>query len=94
MSIATREYPDRYEITVADNGPGLGAPPRTPEPGKGHIGIENVRERLYRMSGGSLTYAPGEGGGTVAVISLPKQKQDSALTGLPKHRGGRRRQPC
>ena len=74
VTVAAREYPDRYEITVADNGPGFDPEAPPAEERGAHIGIQNVRERLARLCGGSLiiTSAPGEG--TTATILLPKEE--------------------
>ena len=75
VMIATREYPDRYEITVADDGPGFdpGAPV-LPDDGRAHIGIQNVRERLARVSGGTLHIESAKGKGTAAAIIIPKKE--------------------
>lgn len=73
VKIATREYPDRYEITVADDGPGFD--PEAPvlaDDGRDHIGIANVRDRLQQISGGSLRIRSEQGKGTVVTIVIPK----------------------
>ena len=72
VTIATREYPDRYEVSVTDDGPGFN--PDIPPQGarRPHIGIKNVRERLARMRGGTLDIASEIGRGTVATLTLPK----------------------
>ena len=75
VTIATREYPDRYEITVADDGPGFD--PEAPvlaDDGREHIGIANVRERLKQISGGALRIRSEKGKGTVVTIELPKKQ--------------------
>ena len=74
VTVATREYPDRYEITVTDNGSGFD--PETPltDDHRTHIGIQNVRERLARLCGGSLIIASAPGEGTTATIVLPKEE--------------------
>ncbi|MBR4443850.1 MAG: sensor histidine kinase, partial [Clostridia bacterium] len=65
-------YPDHYEITVADNGAGFD-PSSAPEGEERiHIGIQNVRERLASLCGGTLTFQSSAGEGTTAVITLPK----------------------
>ncbi|MCL1941456.1 MAG: histidine kinase, partial [Synergistaceae bacterium] len=45
-----------------------------------HVGIENVRSRLYSMCGGTLSVESSPGAGTTAVITIPKiiQKEASA----------------
>ena len=43
-------------------------PARTKEP---HIALENIRQRLEMMCGGSMTIQPREGGGTVVTVVIP-----------------------
>ena len=73
MTISTREYPDRYEIIVTDDGPGFD--PNDPKPkndGRAHIGIANVRERLHSVCGGALRIESKPGEGTSVTLVLPK----------------------
>jgi sensor histidine kinase YesM len=76
VRIATREYPDRWEITVADDGPGFDpeAPVLTDD-GREHIGISNVRDRLERISGGTLQIRSAPGSGAVVTIAIPKKEK-------------------
>lgn len=74
VTIMTREYPDRYELTVADDGPGFD-PEALPEDGRPHIGLANVRERLRRV-GAELRIACGAVGGTLATITVPKSGEN------------------
>jgi signal transduction histidine kinase len=57
-------------LTVADNGPGLGAAP--PFTGDG-IGLRNTRQRLETMYGdrASLTLSETPGGGVTATVRIP-----------------------
>ncbi len=55
-------------IVVEDDGPGF-APEE--EGREGHIGIQNVRERLELMCGGTLRITPRPGGGTAVEICVP-----------------------
>lgn len=71
--IATREMPDRYEITVTDNGPGFAPEKREKDQGSAHVGIQNVRQRLAQMCGGELTIESMPGAGTCVTIALPKE---------------------
>lgn len=76
VTIATREYPDRYEITVSDDGPGFDPDhPMPKEDGRAHIGILNVRERLKDVCGGELRIESELGKGTKAVMILPKTEE-------------------
>lgn len=73
--LATREYPDRWEITVTDDGPGFDQEaPTLRNDGRAHIGIQNVRERLRSISGGDLRIESEIGKGTKATIILPKKR--------------------
>ena len=70
--IATVETPDRYEISVVDDGPGFD-PTITPTDGKKHIGIANVRERLMQVCHGSVEFDTAPGRGTTVRILIPKE---------------------
>ena len=75
VRIGTQEYPDRYEITVADDGPGFD--PNAPvmaDDGREHIGIANVQKRLEQISGGTLRIHSILGKGTVVTIEIPKKQ--------------------
>lgn len=73
VTISTEETPDSYVVSVKDTGVGFD-PEHYRDDGKVHIGMENVRERIENMAGGTLkvTSAPGEG--CLAVITLPKKE--------------------
>jgi len=76
VTIATREYPDRYEVTVEDDGPGFD--PEAPvlsNDGREHIGIPNVRERLEQMKGGALRIRSVAGKGTLVTLEIPKAQR-------------------
>ena len=72
VTIASAEYPDRYEITVTDTGPGFDPekPPKDQE--RSHVGLRNVLERLARMCGGALNIISAPGKGTCVTITIPK----------------------
>ena len=67
ISIRTRKTASGSEITVSDNGPGF-HPADDDEP---HIALNNIRQRLEIMCGGSLAITPGDGGGTVVTVTIP-----------------------
>ena len=71
VTIATRELPDCWEVSVIDDGPGFD-PAELPLDGRSHIGLANVRERLQRVTGGYLEIESAPGQGTCATIVLPK----------------------
>lgn len=70
--LATREYEEYFEIIISDNGVGFD-PSKPPQDGKKHVGIENVRYRLWNMSHAILQISSEIGKGTRAVIKLPKE---------------------
>ena len=72
--IATRETPDRYEITVKDNGPGFDPEKQPKDQGSSHVGIQNVRQRLAQMCGGELKIESIPGAGACVTIALPKEE--------------------
>ncbi|MBR5110681.1 MAG: histidine kinase [Clostridia bacterium] len=67
ITIRTRKTDSGSELVVADNGRGF-VPPEDGEP---HIGLNNIRQRLDMMCGGSLAIGPNEGGGTVVTVTIP-----------------------
>ena len=74
VTVRSREYPDRYEVTVIDNGPGF-IPDTVPgDSERSHVGIQNVRERLRQVSAGELRIDSVLGEGTSVNILLPKNK--------------------
>lgn len=72
VKFATREREDCYEIAISDDGVGFD-PGATSEDGRIHIGIENVRQRLWSVSHGTLEIRSEKGVGTTAAIRLPKE---------------------
>ncbi|MEG0898076.1 MAG: histidine kinase, partial [Ruthenibacterium sp.] len=71
ITIATRKHSSCYEIIITDDGVGFdpSVPPAGPDT---HIGIQNVRDRLYSMCGGTLAIESEIGKGTAATIKIPK----------------------
>ena len=69
--ISTLEDKENYIIKVSDTGCGFD-PEKPKNDGKRHVGIENVRQRLSNMCGGSLSIESEVGVGTVATITIPK----------------------
>lgn len=72
--ISTKEEQDAYRVTVRDDGVGFDVTV-TKQDGRSHIGIQNVRDRLERMCGGSLVIVSTPGKGTVATITVPKGRK-------------------
>lgn len=69
VTIRTRRFPDRVEVSVIDDGPGFDSTKPISDKDRSHIGLKNVKERLARISGGGLVIdsVPGEGT-TVRII--------------------------
>lgn len=74
LTIATREKEECYQITVTDDGVGFDAQQILSQE-RSHIGMDNVRNRLWQMCGGSLTVESQPGVGTIATIIIPKGGQ-------------------
>ena len=70
VRVTTRQKDDYHEIVIQDNGCGFD-PEKIEEDNVPHIGIRNVRERLERMCGGSLTIDSEVGKGTTVTIRIP-----------------------
>ncbi|MBR0266672.1 MAG: histidine kinase [Clostridia bacterium] len=74
--ITSRAVEGGAEVTVEDNGPGF-----TPAgDDAAHVGLQNVRERLAFMCGGTLEIGSRPGGGTVAWIRIPASRAPESLT--------------
>ena len=69
--VRTQKTDDGAEITVEDNGPGFDPSDES----KPHTALENIRQRLEMMCGGSLTIKPREGGGTVVTVTIPDSNE-------------------
>ena len=67
ISVKTRQVEKAHEILVEDDGPGF-VQSNNDEP---HIALNNIRERLKLMCGGTLDIRPGEGAGTVVTVTVP-----------------------
>ena len=77
VTVSTRELPDRFEISVTDDGPGFD-PDEKPGDNRSHIGLENVRSRLKSLCGGELRIASRPGHGSKVTIVLPKGQGERA----------------
>ncbi len=73
VTIRSREYPDRWEVSVTDDGPGFVPDSLPGDSERSHVGLRNVRERLKHTCGGELRIDSTLGEGTTATIILPKQ---------------------
>ena len=73
VSITTRRIGEYHEIEIRDNGIGFD-PESVKTDGQNHIGIHNVRERIEKMCGGTLTIESHADEGTKAVIRIPRRE--------------------
>lgn len=73
VTIATKEFDDRYEVIVSDDGVGFDTS-KEPNDGRTHVGMENVRNRLKTMCNAVLNIESTVGKGTVATITIPKEE--------------------
>ena len=74
IDILTNLLPDFHEIIIRDNGKGFSLT-EEPKAEGSHIGIKNVRERLQKLCGGTMTIETGEGKGTTVIIDIPRGKE-------------------
>ncbi len=72
LRIASREYPEHYEVIIADDGVGFD-PVRADGDERIHIGIENTKRRLWAMNHSTLTVQSRLGEGTTATIRIRKE---------------------
>ena len=72
VTIRTRELDDCYEICVTDDGCGFD-PAVLEHEDAAHVGLKNVRDRLWRLCGGRLEIQSSPGCGTRVTILLPKE---------------------
>ena len=71
VSVRTKRTDTSVEITVEDDGIGFDPEDKS----KPHTTLDNIRQRLEMMCGGSLAIRSGDGAGTVVTIFIP----DSAV---------------
>lgn len=74
VRISTREYDDRYEIVVSDDGVGFDTT-KKPDDGRTHVGMENVKTRLQTMCNAEVVITSEINKGTVSKIIIPKEDE-------------------
>jgi len=72
VTIRSRREDDRIEVCVEDNGPGFVPETLPDDEDRSRIGMQNVRERIERVSDGKLIIYSKMGEGTKATIVLPQ----------------------
>ena len=76
VRVLTRRTEAGHEIVVQDNGKGFDVR-ELEDLDESHIGIRNVRERLEKICGGTLTIDSRPGEGTTAVIRIPAEPREA-----------------
>ena len=69
--LCTRAVDGGAEILIEDDGTKY----KPSSDGAAHVGLDNVRERLALMCGGTLEIGPRAGGGTLVRIFVPKEPE-------------------
>ena len=72
VKLSTYEFDTFYEIVVSDDGVGFD-PSVTPDDGREHVGISNVRQRLWSMCNATLSVDSEPGKGATMTIRIPKE---------------------
>ena len=72
VKLSTREREGCFEVVVSDDGVGFD-PSVAPDDGREHVGILNVRQRLWTMCNASLAVESEPGCGTTVTIEIPKE---------------------
>ena len=74
VKISTEETDTDFVITVVDDGVGFDIMEKKDD-GRTHIGVMNVKNRLYEMCGGTLTVNSATDVGTKVLITIPKKEE-------------------
>ncbi|MCQ2537618.1 MAG: histidine kinase [Lachnospiraceae bacterium] len=73
LILTTLEDEKNYKIIIRDDGQGFDTT-KKPDDGREHIGIENVKHRLYSMIGATMQIESEIGRGTIVTVLVPKEK--------------------
>ena len=76
VTISTKEYDDRYEVVVSNDGVGFDTTKPNPDTSRTHLGIENIKERISTMCNGDVTIESEAGKGTVSTIKIFKDTKE------------------
>lgn len=74
VCVSSKKAGDFYEIMISDNGRGFDVQAAENASGT-HIGLHNVKERIEKMCGGTLTIESITGAGTTITIRIPAEKE-------------------
>lgn len=78
LVLATKEDDGYIEVRVSDDGVGFDTE-KEKNDGKAHVGIKNVKQRLYTMCNGTLNVNSKPGEGTTIIMRLPKENKDEDI---------------
>lgn len=70
VRVITRLTDSGHEIVIEDNGVGFDVS-KSPDGDGSHIGIQNVRERIEKLCGGTMTIESEKDQGTTVTIRIP-----------------------
>ncbi len=74
LILSTVEEEKFFKIIIRDDGMGFDTT-KKPNDGREHIGIENVKSRLYSIIGATMTIESEVGKGTIVTVYVPKEKK-------------------
>lgn len=74
VKISTKETENCYEVKVEDDGVGFDVS-KPLDTSRSHIGVDNTRQRVVGMCGGSLSVGSKLGEGTTISIVIPKKNK-------------------
>lgn len=74
VTISSRKAGGKILITVTDDGVGFDTN-ASPQDGRNHVGLENVKQRLELMCNGEVIVDSAPGYGTVVTITLPETQE-------------------
>lgn len=72
LILSTVEEEKCFKVIIRDDGMGFDTT-KKPNDGREHIGIENVKSRLYSIIGATMTIESEIGRGTVVTVYVPKE---------------------
>lgn len=78
VTLKVRETEEFFEVDIKDDGNGFDENQKIDD-GRSHVGIQNVRESLENTVGGRLTILSRIGEGTLVIIQIPKEINETLL---------------
>ena len=72
IHISSRESKQEYVVRIADSGVGFDPDAEMPSDDRLHIGLKNVKERLWQISQAVLEIESTPGKGTIVIVHIPR----------------------